>query len=238
VTETLLHRPKALVLPPDGFLALEFKAPEDVDLWVVNCAKVSFGKRATELGDSERAIMGFLAKNHHTTPFRHNCFCFHVQCPIGVAREWMRHTVGWTYNEFSTRYSGAGDRPAYIPAIDHMRTQVGKPGRYTFEPIDPAQARGIQDKMDQAYTRAFLAYDQLLDRGVAKEVARNVLPVGMYTEFIATTNLHGIFHFLGLRDDPNALREIRDYAQALKELVRPHAPAAVSFFEENPTIGW
>src|ERR671922_2225435 len=115
-----------------GFVRLDDSMASDLS--VVNAARVSFARRKTELDDADAGLIRFLTRDRHGTPFEHNAFRFHVRCPIFVAREWMRHRVG-SFNEFSMRYAKATD-DFYVPEPEDVRTQVGKPGAYTFEPVD------------------------------------------------------------------------------------------------------
>ena len=108
------------------------------DLSVVNGARVSFARRKDEMDESDEGLIRFLMRDRHGTPFEHNAFRFHIRCPIFVAREWMRHRVG-SFNEFSLRYAKATD-DFYVPEPEDVRTQVGKPGAYTFEPVEPELA--------------------------------------------------------------------------------------------------
>jgi thymidylate synthase (FAD) len=192
------------------------------DLSVVNSARVSFGKHKSELDDTDVGLITFLMRERHGTPFEHNAFRFHVRCPIFVAREWFRHRVG-SFNEFSARYTEMPD-DAYQPAAEYWRTQVGKPGSYRFEPLDEIDALFADSLFREAYGAAFNAYREMLGRGVAKEVARMVLPVGVYTEFFWTVNARSLMNFLSLRTHEAAQREIRDYAVVVESLFAGEMP--------------
>src|SRR3982751_979129 len=115
------------------------------DLSVVNAARVSFARRKDEMDDSDAGLIRFLMRARHGTPFEHNAFRFHIRCPIFVAREWFRHRVG-SFNEFSMRYARATD-DFYIPAAEDVRTQVGKPGAYSFEPVEPELAEETREEL-------------------------------------------------------------------------------------------
>ncbi|MDX6375859.1 MAG: thymidylate synthase, partial [Gaiellaceae bacterium] len=154
-----------------------------------------------------------------------------VRCPIFVAREWFRHRVG-SFNEMSGRYTELADA-FYVPAADDVRTQVGKPGAYTFEPVEPELAERTRSAMQEAYASAYATYRALLDDGIAKEVARSVLPVGIYTEFFWTVNARSVMHFLSLRNDESAQREIRVFAAAVEELWGAHMPVTHAAFVAN-----
>src|SRR6476469_7641682 len=114
-----------------GFVRLDAVMADDLS--VANAARVSFARRKEELDESDEGLIRFLMRDRHGTPFEHNAFRFHVRCPIFVAREWFRHRVG-SFNEFSMRYARATDE-FYVPAAEDVRSQVGKPGAYTFEPV-------------------------------------------------------------------------------------------------------
>lgn len=193
-----------------GFVVLDAAMADDLS--VVNAARVSFAKRSDELGEAEVGLIGFLMRERHGTPFEHNAFRFHVRCPIFVAREWFRHRIG-SFNELSGRYTEL-PAEAYVPSSEYVRSQTGKPGSYSFISMTPEIAEIARDRIEESYASAFRTYRSMLTAGVAKEVARMVLPVGTYTEFYWTVNARSLMNFLSLRNAPTALREIRDYAVA------------------------
>src|SRR5437879_10680215 len=159
-----------------GFVRLD--GAMATDLSVVNAARVSFARRKDEMDDADAGLIRFLMRERHGTPFEHNSFRFHVRCPIFVAREWFRHRVG-SFNEFSMRYAKATD-DFYVPAAEDVRTQVGKPGAYSFEPVEPELAEQTREELQAVYEHAYTTYENLIEQGVAREVARCVLPVGAY----------------------------------------------------------
>src|SRR5207244_8431458 len=140
-------------------------------------------------------------------PFEHNAFRFHVRCPIFVAREWFRHRVG-SFNEFSMRYARATD-DFYVPDAADVRTQVGKPGAYSFEPVDEELAERTREELRSVYEHAFETYERLVEAGVARELARSVMPVGAYTEFFWTVTARALMHFVSPRSAGTAPRAIR-----------------------------
>src|SRR5215211_2052751 len=144
------------------------------DLSVVNGARVSFAHRKEEMDESDEGLIRFLMRERHGTPFEHNTFRFHIRCPIFVVREWMRHRLG-SFNELSGRYTELPEA-FYVPAPEDVRTQVGKPGAYTFETLDDETAERTRRRLQESYDAAYATYRALLDDGVAKEVARAVLP--------------------------------------------------------------
>jgi thymidylate synthase (FAD) len=156
------------------------------------------------------------------TPFEHNSFRFHVRCPIFVAREWFRHRIS-SFNEFSMRYARATD-DFYLPEADDVRTQVGKPGAYSFDPVDPKVAETTREELRAVYETAYAAYERLVELGVARELARSVLPVGAYTEFYWTVNARALMNFVSLRAADTAQREIRRYADAVEQLFAERMP--------------
>jgi thymidylate synthase (FAD) len=162
------------------------------------------------------------------TPFEHNSFRFHIRAPIFVAREWMRHRIG-SFNEFSMRYAKATD-DFYVPEADDVRTQVGKPGAYSFDPVSPDVAETTRDELRAVYETAFAAYERLVELGVARELARCVMPVGAYTEFYWTVNARALMNFVSLRAAETAQREIRRYAQACEQFFAEQMPVTYEAF--------
>jgi thymidylate synthase (FAD) len=215
-----------------GFVRLDGVMADDLS--VVNGARVSFARRKTEMEESDEALIRFLMRDRHGSPFEHNCFRFHIRCPIFVAREWMRHRVG-SFNEFSLRYAKASD-DFYIPDAADVRTQVGKPGAYTFEPVDEALAEQTREKLQEVYESAFTAYEELVDAGVAREVARSVLPVGAYTQFYWTVNARSLMNFISLRNSEFAQLEIRRFAEAVEAFFAEHMPVTYASFLENGRV--
>jgi thymidylate synthase (FAD) len=165
------------------------------------------------------------------TPFEHNSFRFHIRSPIFVAREWMRHRTN-SFNEFSMRYAKATD-DFYVPEPEDVRTQTGKPGAYTFDPVDSELAEETRDAMREVYERAYATYEQLVEKGVAREVARSVLPVGAYTEFYWTVNARSLMNFVSLRNAETAQREIRRYAEAVETFLAARMPVTHAAFVAN-----
>lgn len=148
--------------------------------------------------DESKGLINFLMKNRHGTPFEHNMFTFFVDAPIAVFREFHRHRIGWSYNEESGRYKKLRPK-CYVPPKHRPLVQVGKPGHYTFEPGAPDQYQRQVDRITRSYSGAYSEYEEALEDGVAKEVARGVLPVYQYSSMYATCNARSLMHFLGLR---------------------------------------
>jgi thymidylate synthase (FAD) len=212
-----------------GFVRLDDAMADDLS--VVNGARVSFARHKTEMDDSDAGLIRFLMRERHGTPFEHNSFRFHIRAPIFVAREWFRHRVG-SFNEFSMRYAKATD-DFYVPEPDDVRSQVGKPGAYSFEPVEPQVAETTRAEMRAIYEAAFSAYERLVELGVARELARSVLPVGAYTEFYWTVNARALMNFLSLRNSETAQREIRRYAEACERFLEERMPVTYAAFVAN-----
>ncbi len=209
-----------------GFVRLDDAMASDLS--VVNSARVSFGRRKEEMDEADEKLIRFLMRDRHGTPFEHNAFRFHVRAPIFVAREWMRHRVG-SYNEYSLRYAQASE-DFYLPAADDVRTQVGKPGAYTFRPVEAEVAEGARRELQAVYEHAYAAYRRLVDMGVARELARCALPVAAYTEFYWTVNARSLMNFISLRAHETAQREIRSYAQAVEAFFAAKMPVTHAAF--------
>jgi thymidylate synthase (FAD) len=212
-----------------GFVRLDDAMADDLS--VVNGARVSFARHKAEMDDSDAGLIRFLMRERHGTPFEHNSFRFHIRAPIFVAREWFRHRVG-SFNEFSMRYAKATD-DFYVPEPDDVRSQVGKPGAYSFEPVEPGVAETTREEMRAVYESAFSAYERLVELGVARELARSVLPVGAYTEFYWTVNARALMNFLSLRNSETAQREIRRYAEACETFLAEKMPVTYASFVAN-----
>jgi thymidylate synthase (FAD) len=212
-----------------GFVRLDASMADDLS--VANAARVSFARRKEELDDADRGLIRFLMRDRHGTPFEHNSFRFHIRCPIFVAREWMRHRIG-SFNEFSLRYAKATD-DFYVPELEDVRSQVGKPGAYTFEPVDHTLAAHTREELRKVYDVAYATYTELVEQGVARELARSVLPVGAYTEFYWTVNARSLMNFVSLRAAETAQREIRRYALAVEAFLEREMPITHAAFLAN-----
>jgi thymidylate synthase (FAD) len=188
------------------------------DLSVVRAARISNGAALPEWrGAPDEKLIRFLAKNGHMSPFEHAVFQFYVKAPIFVVREWQRHRT-FSYNERSGRYKEF-EADFYIPQTWRRPDPENKQSSIDYGTDTHATSR-YKDSCIESYTH----YNNLLDLGVAREMARMVLPLSMYTEFIVTGNLRNWMHFLDLRDSPEAQWEIRQYAQAIAEILREQVP--------------
>ncbi len=217
-----------------SFIRLINAMGSDVD--VVNGARVSFGKRKESLDEKDIGLINYLVKHHHTSPFEHVTFTFHVKCPLFVTRQWHRHRT-WSYNEISRRYTSVGlefyTPKAYRRQAESNR-QASTDGLLTY--LSGASGPTIQKAIGEHTEKAVRFYNKLLDIGVAREQARMVLPQNLYTEMYATVNLHNLLHFIELRIHPGAQWEIQQYAKALLDLAGTIAPISIKAIRENR--GW
>jgi thymidylate synthase (FAD) len=211
-----------------GFVRLDAHMADDLS--VVNSARVSFAARREEMDDRDKGLIRFLMRQRHGTPFEHNSLRFHIRTPIFVAREWFRHRMG-SFNEESARYHQL-EAEFYVPAPEAVRTQIGKPGSYTFQPVEDQLAEHTRTVLRSTYEDLYAKYEALLERGVAKEVARALLPVGIYTQFYWTVNARSLMNFLSLRNAPDAQYEIRVYADAVERLWAETMPVTYESFVE------
>jgi len=227
VTETTPDQ--TIRLLDHGFVRLDGALADDLS--VVNGARVSFARRKEVMDESDEGLIRFLMRDRHGSPFEHNAFRFHVRCPIFVAREWFRHRIG-SFNEFSLRYAKATD-DFYVPEAEDVRTQVGKPGAYRFEPVDPELAETAREELQAVYDQAYDTYTRLVEQGVARELARSVLPVGAYTQFYWTVNARALMNFVSLRNSEFAQLEIRRYAEAVESFFAELMPVTHAAFLAN-----
>jgi thymidylate synthase (FAD) len=211
-----------------GFLALDGALASD--LAVVNGARVSFNQESDELSERDEGLIRFLIRERHGSPFEHGYFRFLVKAPLFVVREHHRHRAGHSYNEWSGRYAKM-DAEFYIP--DNVRTQVGKPGAYSFEPVDEETREATRREIEENAEHAFATYERLLEQGVAKEVARSVLPLSTYTKYYWSCNPRSLMHFCGLRNHESAQFEIRQYAAAAESFLELLMPITHAAFVAN-----
>jgi thymidylate synthase (FAD) len=184
------------------------------------------------LSARDAGLVNFLMRQRHTSPFEQVQVQFAVQLPIFVAREWMRHRTQ-SFNEMSGRYTQL-PRLFYVPDRDQIRVQKGKPGAYYYERMeDDARAEQVQGYINAAASVSFDDYESMLKQGVAKEIARLVLPVNTYTKFVVSANLLNWMRFLSLRNHEHAQYEIQVYAKAIEGMLFQIAPASMEAFVEH-----
>jgi thymidylate synthase (FAD) len=200
------------------------------DSAIVQAARVSYGQGTKQVNE-DRGLVRYLARHRHTTPFEMIEFKFHCVMPIFVARQWIRHRTA-NVNEYSARYSVVQDR-FYQPTPEYIRKQSAANRQGGSEISDDMTARDFLQWLDQV-EQDYQKYEALVERGLARELARIALPVNVYTEWYWKCDLHNVFHFLSLRMDEHAQIEIRDYANAMFALIQPIVPiAAEAFIDYN-----
>lgn len=201
------------------------------DARIVQSARVSYGA-GTKTVREDRGLINYLMKNWHTSPFEQVQLTFHAKMPIFVARQWVRHRTA-KLNEISGRYSIMRDE-FYLPEPEQIRYQSvsNKQGR-SEDCLTPEESAAVLKLFEEEQRSIYSNYNQLLEKDVARELARMNLPLSMYTEWYWSIDLHNLFHFLRLRIDPHAQYEIRVYAEKMAECARAVAPLAYEAFEEH-----
>jgi len=193
---------------------------------VVQAARVSYGT-GTKKVQEDRGLIRYLMRHEHTTPFEMCEVKFHIRLPIFVMRQLIRHRTAQV-NEYSGRYSVMTDE-FYTPKTFQKQSTTNKQGRE--DSLEAIQGK-LSWTMDSVHTTAYDKYEELLDLGVARETARAVLPVSNYTEAYWKCNLKNFLHMAWLRMDPHAQWEIREFARAMYELVKPLYPSVCEAFED------
>lgn len=190
----------------------------------------SYDSREKDTGRIE-GLINFLENNRHTSPSEHSVFTFYVKTPIFVAREFMRHRTQ-SINEISGRYTEM--KPTfYIPSAERPLVQNGKIGSYRFEPGSPEQIAITRQTMMKKCAADWQTYTELKDLGLANEVARDVLPLSLFTEFYTTMNSRNVKHFLGLRTADDALYEIRDVAFQMERIFAEQMPISYQAWKNS-----
>jgi len=236
---------------------IEFRSDVTVELVRASAADsdVLFAARVSTLGeqtlgdaaagveasDRDRGLINYLMRDRHGSPFEHNSMTFYVQAPIFVFREFMRHRIA-SYNEESGRYREL--RPVfYVPAPERKLVQVGKAGAYDFIDGTPEQTEIVDDAAREASVHAFAAYQRMLDAGVAREVARIVLPLNTYSSMYVTMNARSLMNFLSLRTKVEGShfpsfpqREIEMCAEKMEDLWATLMPMTHAAFAANGRV--
>lgn len=196
---------------------------------IVDAARISYDRR----GKSEdRALIRYLLRHRHTSPFEMGELKFELKMPVFVARQWVRHRTA-SMNEVSARYT---QLPAemFVPEVFSVQSATNKQGRGD----ETAQDFAYEVKVTHANT--YDLYEKMLNAGVAKEIARGILPFNIYTKFVWKMDLHNLMHFLNLRLDPHAQKEIRDYAEVIEDIVAEYFPmsheAFVDYVRDSYTL--
>lgn len=212
------------------------------DDMVAKAARVSTVGAESVYADGElKGLINFLMKNRHGSPFEHGQFTFLVECPIFVAREVFRHRMS-SFNEESGRYKEM-DPVFYVIPDDRPLVQVGKPGAYTFERGTDFQVHTVQAQQRGLAALAYASYKGQLEKGIAREVARDVLPLSLYTSFYMTMNPRALMNFLSLRTYEDyasypsfPLFEIEQVARKMESHFRYLMPLTYKAFNENGRV--
>lgn len=208
---------------------------------IAEAAWVSYGKQ--EQDKPIDGVINYMMEHRHGSPFEHVVFTFYVKAPIFVAREWFRHRIG-SFNEISGRYVTL-EPEFYIPKYFRVKEKTNKQGSIlpTNEWLEEHEYESSEDfdlvakaTLTNAYEIAYDFYKDLQEEGVANELARSVIPVGMYTQWYWTVNLRSLFNFIGLRNAPNAQFEIQEYARAIEDILKERVPVAYQAFVDNERI--
>jgi thymidylate synthase (FAD) len=201
------------------------------DARIVASARVSYGA-GTKTVREDRGLIHYLMRNAHTSPFEQVVFTFHAKMPIFVARQWIRHRTA-RVNEISGRYSVMAEE-FYLPSEDDIRFQSrdNKQGRSDDE-VPPEIRKRVLEILTSGQQESYERYSELVEEGIARELARIHLPLSLYTEWYWQIDLHNFFHFLRLRLDPHAQLEIREYAKVMLTMARAVAPLATEAFETH-----
>ncbi len=213
------------------------------DLTVVNSARVSFGKRKKYWDKSDERLVRYLAKYKHYSPFRHLQVQFHIKAPEFVMRQWYKHVVGiettsnsstkdHAWNEISGRYVPVED--FYYPSVWRKQSDDNKQASEGV--LDDLQQSRMNHTFEELMRQVEMAYDRMIDAGVAKEQARIVLPLNQYTEVYWTASFQAIMNFIELRNEKTSQIEIQEYAKVLLELMKETFPKITELWSE--AHGW
>lgn len=214
-------------------LGLGFVQPIDYmgnDIDVVQAARVSYGPSTRKVHD-DRGLLRYLMRHKHTTPFEMCEVKFRCKMPIFVARQWIRHRTA-NVNEMSLRYTEAPDE-FYVPALEHVTLQstTNRQGRDGEAEVSLEVRERVQALMKSRQELLFADYQELAGKlGIARELARTLLPVSLYTQWIWKIDLHNLMHFLHLRMDSHAQVEIRLFANAMADFIKAWVPLSWEAF--------
>lgn len=196
---------------------------------IVQAARVSYAQ-GTRKSSNDRNLLRYLLRSRHTSPFEQARIKLEIKLPIFVERQWVRHRMA-SLNEMSARYSILPDE-FYFPDEEDVRVQSTSNKQGRGELLDREATSAYLNSLRKTCANAYTAYQQALTSGVTRELARCLLPVNVYTSKVWTMDLHNLFHFLALRMDSHAQKEIRDYANAIASIVKEWVPWAWEAFED------
>jgi thymidylate synthase (FAD) len=210
------------------------------DEMVAMSARVSTGAGAST-PEKDAGLINYLMRDRHGSPFEHNAFTFYIEAPIFVFREFMRHRIA-SYNEESARYKEL-EPMFYVPSLERKLVQKGKPGAYEFELGDLRQLSTVYRSSYEANKVAYEEYQKMLDAGIAREVARGVLPVNIYSSMFVTMNARSLMNFLSLRTMREGTqfpsfpqREIEMVAEMMESLWAEKMPITYETFNKNGRV--
>ena len=209
------------------------------DLTVVNSARVSFGKRKTKFDKSDARLVKYLAKYKHYSPFRHLQVQFHLKAPEFVMRQWYKHVVGiettsnssakdHAWNEISGRYVPVEE--FYVPSVWRKQSEDNK--QASDGVLDDLQQKRMNMTYQVFLNQMEMAYDTMINAGMAKEQARIVLPLSQYTEVYWTASFQAIMNFIELRNEKTSQWEIQEYAKVLLDLMFDVYPETTKLWSE------
>ncbi len=203
--------------------------------------EAAMNEQDAEADKRSRGLINYLMRDRHGSPFEHNSMTFYVQAPIFVFREFMRHRIA-SYNEESGRYKQLSP-VFYVPGPDRNLIQVGKTGHYEFLPGTPEQIALVEQESRKASTEAYAAYLRMLEAGVAREVARIVLPLNIYSSMYVTMNARALMNFLSLRTQREGThfpsfpqREIEMCAEKMEDFWAQLMPLTYEAFNANGRV--
>ena len=212
------------------------------DLSVARAAQVSLKGQNDPDPEKMSGLINYLVREKHGSPFEHNSFTFYIKAPIFVFREFHRHRIGWSYNEMSGRYTKLLPE-FYVPKTDRPLVNIGSSAKPEFAPGSSEQVQAVGLNLAASYADSWDQYEELLDAGIANEVARAVLPVGIFSQMYATANARSIMAFLSLRTkDERATHlsrpqhEIELVARKIEDIFAEHFPITYEAFNKNGRV--
>lgn len=221
----IINDPKYKPIHNAGFVGIVNSMSDDAE--IIRIARISYQKGTKTVSD-DRTLLRYLIRHWHMGPIEMGEITFHVKAPIFVARQWMRHRTA-NYDELSARYSLI-EKEFYMPETVGKQSLDNKQG--TGEAFDDDMQKELKEIIEDVYINAYGTYEHLYNMEVSKEQARMILPQGTYTEFFYKTDIRNLLNFLRLRTDGHAQKEIRDYADAIYDLVKPLFPITMEAFED------
>ena len=203
------------------------------DSAIVQAARVSYGQGLKDY-ETDAKLINYLFKHKHTSPFEMVRFKFHVKAPIFVARQWFRHRMG-NYNEISGRYSELKEE-IYFPDKVSSQSKINKQLSANDNLLENKRVNNLFSNYISDSKQQFKNYNDLIDVGVSREIARIGLPLNTFTEFYFCIDLHNLLNFIKLRNSKNAQYEIKEYASKIQEIIEPLCPITMKAFNNHKTI--